>query len=119
MATPFKINIPDEELILLKNKLQLTRLPDELDDAGQDYGAPLSDIRRLVSRWVDGYDWRKHENALNDEPSQSTRDVQVDGHGSLNIHYIHKQSEVKSTIPLLFVHGCAYMFLSAFSSTLT
>ncbi|KAF8194144.1 Alpha/Beta hydrolase protein [Pholiota molesta] len=37
---------------------------DELDDAGWDYGAPLSDIRRLVQRWKDGYDWRKHEARL-------------------------------------------------------
>ncbi|KAJ8073604.1 hypothetical protein PM082_011882 [Marasmius tenuissimus] len=111
MATPFKIDVSDEELVLLKNKLKLTRFPDELEDAGWDYGVPLSDIRRLTSRWIDGYDWRKHEKALNDELPQFTRDIQIDGHGTLNIHFIHKQSEAKNAIPLLFIHGWPGSFI--------
>ncbi|KAJ8073602.1 hypothetical protein PM082_011880 [Marasmius tenuissimus] len=111
MTTPFTIDIPDQDILLLKDKLKLTRLPDELDDAGRDYGAPLSDIRRLVSRWTDGYDWRKHEKALNDELPQFTRDIQIDGQGTLNIHFVHKQSEVKNAIPLLFVHGWPGSFI--------
>ncbi|KAF9264376.1 alpha/beta-hydrolase [Marasmius fiardii PR-910] len=107
----FKINIPDESLEQLRKKLELTRLPDELDEAGWDYGAPLSDIRRLVARWKDGYDWRKHEKSLNDELPQFTRDIDVDGHGTLNIHYVHKESKAKSAIPLLFVHGWPGSFI--------
>ncbi|ESK84244.1 epoxide hydrolase [Moniliophthora roreri MCA 2997] len=105
MSSPFKIAIPDSALELLKKKLELSRLPDEIDDAGWDYGVPLADIRRLVARWKDGYDWRKHEKALNDEMPQFTRDIAVEGHGVLNIHYVHKESKVKGAIPLLFVHG--------------
>ncbi|KAK1221711.1 hypothetical protein PQX77_015482 [Marasmius sp. AFHP31] len=111
MATPFKINISDEELALLKNRLKLTRLPDELEDAGWDYGAPLSDIRRLTSRWIDGSDWRKHEKALNDELPQFTRDIQVDDHGTFNIHFVHKHSGAKNAIPLLFIHGWPGSFI--------
>ncbi|KAF7314035.1 EHN domain-containing protein [Mycena chlorophos] len=84
---PFKITVPDDALALLKAKLDLVTLPDELDDAGWAYGAPLADIKRLVGRWKDGYDWRKHEKALNDELPQFTRDVVVDGFGTLNVHY--------------------------------
>ncbi|EEB93462.1 hypothetical protein MPER_07875 [Moniliophthora perniciosa FA553] len=50
MSQPFKINISDEALDLLAKKLALTRLPDEIEDAGWDYGVPLQDIRRLVAR---------------------------------------------------------------------
>ncbi|KAF9264378.1 alpha/beta-hydrolase [Marasmius fiardii PR-910] len=107
----FRINIADESLEHLKRKIELTRLPDELDEAGWDYGAPLSDIRRLVARWKDGYDWRKHEKSLNDELPQFTRDIDVDGHGTLNIHYVHKESKAKSAIPLLFVHGWPGSFI--------
>ena len=102
----FRISIPEERLSILQQRLALTNLPDEIEDAGWDYGAPLADIRRLVSRWKDGYDWRKYEAQLNDELPQFTRDIEVEGHGTLNVHYIHKKSEVVDAIPLLFVHGC-------------
>ena len=108
----FNIAVPDEDLDFLRQKLQSTRLPDELDDADWDYGVPLADIRRLVDRWKDGYDWRKHEKALNDEMPQFTRDIEVEGHGSLNVHYVHKRSERIDAVPLLFVHGCEYFLLS-------
>ena len=102
----FKIAVLDEDLSILQQKIALTTLPDELEDAGWDYGVPLADIRRLVSRWKEGYDWRKHEAQLNAELPQFTKDIEVEGHGTFNIHYVHKKSEVVDAIPLLFVHGC-------------
>ncbi|KAF9260263.1 alpha/beta-hydrolase [Marasmius fiardii PR-910] len=111
MATRFEINVPEESISLLKQKLELTRLPDELDEAGWDYGVPLSDIRRLVARWKDGYDWRKYEKELNDELPQFTRGIEVEGHGVLNVHYVYKESQAKGAIPLLFVHGWPGSFI--------
>ncbi|PPQ92837.1 hypothetical protein CVT25_004325 [Psilocybe cyanescens] len=105
IITPFKINIPDERIEFLHKKLALTTLPDELEDAGRDYGVPLADVQRLVTRWKSGYDWRKHEKVLNDELPQFLTDIDVDGHGTLKIHFVHKKSEVGGAIPLLFVHG--------------
>ncbi|KAH9018198.1 alpha/beta-hydrolase [Lactarius deliciosus] len=105
---PFKIAVPDDALALLKRKLDDTRLPDEVDAAEWAYGAPLADIRRLVSRWKDGYDWRTHERKLNVLP-MFTRTIAVDGFGELNVHYIHKKSAAKGAIPLLFVHGFAHV----------
>ncbi|KAF8194142.1 Alpha/Beta hydrolase protein [Pholiota molesta] len=109
--TPFKIVVPDASIELLHKKLALTVLPDELDEAGWDYGAPLSDIRRLLTRWKDGYDWRKHEAQINDELPQFTRDIEVEGFDTLNIHYVHQKSKVPDAIPLLFVHGWPGSFL--------
>lgn len=104
--TPFKINIPNSQLSRLQQKLALTILPDELPESGSDYGVPLSDIQRLLTRWGDGYDWRKHEAELNDDLPQFTRDIEVEGFGVLGIHYVHKKSILQTAIPLLFVHGC-------------
>jgi len=104
--TPFRIAISDQDIDDLKKRLDLTRFPDELEDVGRDYGAPLRDIQRLVAYWKDGYDWRKHEAQLNDELPQFTRDIEVEGFGLLNVHYVHKKSSVASAVPLLFVHGC-------------
>lgn len=113
----FRIAVPDDEIALLKQKLDLTRLPDELENVGRDYGAPLKDIQRLVAYWKDGYDWKKHEAQINAELPQFTRDIEVEGFGSLNIHYVHKRSTVPSAIPLLFIHGCECLSgLSALST---
>ncbi|TCD63169.1 hypothetical protein EIP91_005897 [Steccherinum ochraceum] len=100
----FKVSIPDSDLEILRRKLELVRLPDELDESGWEYGSPLADIRRLVSRWKEGFDWRAVEAKINELP-QFTRDIDVDRFGSLNIHYVHVKSEAKDAIPLLFVHG--------------
>jgi hypothetical protein len=103
---PFKITVPNDELALLKRKLEDTRLPDEVNGAKWDYGVPLGDIKRLANRWKDGYDWRTHERELNGLP-MFTRTIAVDGFGELNVHYVHQRSAIEGAIPLLFVHGCA------------
>ncbi|KIK93815.1 hypothetical protein PAXRUDRAFT_828591 [Paxillus rubicundulus Ve08.2h10] len=102
---PFTIAITDQQLETLRHKLELTTFPDELEDAGWEYGAPLADIKRLVQRWTHGYDWRKHEKELNDEMPMFTRNIDVDSFGTLNIHYVHKKSDIADAIPLLFCHG--------------
>ena len=103
---PFAITVPQAEIDLLKKKLSLVRLPDELDGAGWNYGAPLAHVKRLVERWQTGFNWRERENAINASLNQFTRDVPVDNFGTLNIHYVHQKSVCENAIPLLFVHGC-------------
>ncbi|KZP18593.1 alpha/beta-hydrolase [Athelia psychrophila] len=108
---PFQIDISPEQIAQLKQKLSLTVFPDELEEAGWPYGAPLGDIKRLVARWSDGFDWQAQEAAINADLPQFTRDIEVDGFGKLNIHYVHKKSTVTHAIPLLFVHGWPGSFL--------
>jgi hypothetical protein len=105
---PFKISVSDDKIAQLKAKLDNATFPDELEDSGWAYGAPLKDIKRLVARWQNGFDWRAHEKMINDELPQFTRDINIDGFGNLNIHYVHQKSPVVDAIPLLFVHGCEY-----------
>ena len=102
---PFKLAVPDADIDLLQRRLELVRFPDELEGAGWDYGSPLADVKRLAAHWKNGFDWRKAEAEINKLP-MFTRDIEVDGFGTLNIHYVHQVSEVKGAIPLLFVHGC-------------
>ena len=107
LESHFQISVPDDAPALLQRKLADVRFPDELSDAGWDYGAPLSDVKRLVNMWKDGYDWRAHERELNQLPI-FTQDIEVEGFGILSIHYVHQRSELESAIPLLFVHGCTW-----------
>jgi Epoxide hydrolase N terminus len=110
-STPFQIAVSDAQLSVLQQKLALTTLPDEIDDAGWSYGTPLADMQRLINRWKNGYDWRKEEAKLNAEMPQFTRDIDVEGFGTLNIHYVYKRSKVEGAIPLLFIHGCTRFLL--------
>lgn len=104
-AKPFALNVPDADLELLREKLELVTFPDELEGAGWKYGLPLADAKRLTGYWKTTFDWRKAERAINKLP-QFTTDIEVEGFGSLNIHFVHQKSEVENAIPLLFVHGC-------------
>ena len=114
----FKIHVSDADLDLLKQKLTLTRFPDELEDAEWEYGVPLVDIKRLVARWEDEFDWRKSEERIDAELPQFTRDISVEGHGSVNVQYVHKRSELEGAVPLLFIHGCTFGLLG-FATTQT
>ncbi|KAI9064689.1 alpha/beta-hydrolase [Trametes sanguinea] len=107
---PFTLSIPDSDLELLHKKLDLVRFPDELENVGWDYGAPLGDIQRLVEHWKTKFDWRKAEAEINKLP-MFTRNIDVEGFGTLNIHYVHQKSDVQKAIPLLFVHGWPGDFL--------
>lgn len=104
-ATPYTVNIPDDRLRKLRSKLAVVDFPDELDAAEWDYGAPLTDVKRLTAYWKDEFDWKKQEKELNRLPNFQTS-VKVDGFGALDIHFVHQRSEAPNAIPLLFVHGC-------------
>ncbi|KZV79145.1 alpha/beta-hydrolase [Exidia glandulosa HHB12029] len=110
-AVPFAVNVPDAELVQLYQKLDLTRWPDELEGAGWSYGAPLADVKRLATYWRESFDWRAQETKINDALPQFTTDVDVDGFGTLNIHFVHKRSSRPDAIPLLFQHGWPGSFL--------
>jgi len=107
---PYILSIADADIDLLHRKLDLVRLPDELDGAGWEYGVPLADVGRLLARWKEGFDWRAAEARINEIP-QFTRNIDVDGFGTLDVHYIHQKSLVKNAIPLLFLHGWPGHFL--------
>ncbi|KAI5200538.1 tartrate dehydrogenase [Aureobasidium subglaciale] len=101
---PFTISVPQTKIDRLKQKLAVIDLPDELDDAGWDYGASLPEVKKLLKYWQNTYDWRKHEAELNELPNYNTG-IRVDGFNELQIHFVHQKSEVKNAVPLLFCHG--------------
>jgi pimeloyl-ACP methyl ester carboxylesterase len=67
-------------------------------------GTPLIEVKRLTEVWKNDFDWRKAEAKINVLPHYIT-DIDVEGFGSLNIHFLHSKSSIKTAIPLLFVHG--------------
>jgi pimeloyl-ACP methyl ester carboxylesterase len=109
--TPFKIAIPEDKLLRLKQKLSLADFPPDLDDCeAWLHGPPSHDISRLTQYWANKYDWRKAEAQLNEMP-QFTANVDVDGFGTYDVHFVHQESEREKAIPLLFVHGWPGSFI--------
>jgi len=107
---PFVVSVPDSELERLATKLSTASFPDELEDSGWDYGAPLADVKRLVAYWKDQFDWRKVESKINELPNYRVL-IQAEGFEALNIHFVHQKSKVVDAIPLLFCHGWPGNFL--------
>ena len=105
-VVPYTINVPAEQLQLVRDKLAIATFPAAVDFSDDwNYGAPLTDIKRLAHRWAYGFDWRAQEARLNELPNYLTK-VDVDGFGMLNIHFVHQRSDGHNSIPLLFCHGC-------------
>jgi len=103
---PFKIDVPDEKLHLLKAKLSHATFPDHVPMSDNwDYGAPISDLKRLISHWREAFDWRDEEAKLNATLPQYTTRIDVDGFGELDIHFVYQRSDRPGSIPLLFCHG--------------
>ena len=97
--TPFAIHITPDALHDLRLRLQSTRWPDEIDQAGWSYGANLGYMKELVRHWSHDFSWEKQENRLNSYPQYQTT---IDG---LKIHFIHAKGKSPKTIPLLMTHG--------------
>src|SRR5258708_15366894 len=54
----FEIPYSESAVTDLRARLQRTRWPDQLADAGWRYGAELEFMRELCRYWSDGFDWR-------------------------------------------------------------
>lgn len=107
----FKIAVPDDKLGRLNRKLELTDYPSEQINAEPWLqGPPLADIKHLTKYWQTGFDWRATEAKLNQLP-QYTTEVDIQGFGTYEVHFVHQASEVKDAIPLLFAHGWPGSFI--------
>lgn len=95
----FRIEVPEQEIENLRDRLAKTRWPDELPDSGWQYGVPLDYLRDLAAYWASGFDWRAQEARLNEYPQFVTT---IDGQ---RIHFLHIQSPEPDALPLLLTHG--------------
>ena len=96
---PFRVNIPEEQLVDLRRRIAATRWPDQETVNDQSQGIQLAKIKPLVEYWGTGYDWRKAEAKLNALPQFMTR---IDG---VDIHFIHVRSKHPNALPLIMTHG--------------
>ncbi len=73
---PFKINVSDEAITDLRERLAMTRWPQQVA-ADWSHGQPVPFIRELAEQWAH-FDWRAVETKLNALPAVLDRDRRAD-----------------------------------------
>src|SRR3954453_17399550 len=95
--SPFNIDVSEEELADLRDRINATRGPDRETDATQ--GVQLATIQALAQYWPRDYDWRRFEERVKALPHFVT---EIDG---VDIHFIHVRSDHEDALPLIVTHG--------------
>ncbi|MFL6513392.1 MAG: epoxide hydrolase family protein [Chthoniobacterales bacterium] len=96
---PYQINVPEEALTDLRQRIKATRWPEMETVTDQSQGVQLSTMKELAQYWATDYDWRKCEEKLKALPNFVTT---IDG---LDIHFIHVRSKEKHALPMIITHG--------------
>jgi pimeloyl-ACP methyl ester carboxylesterase len=96
---PFRIDVPEEDLVDLRRRITATRWPDKETVSDRSQGVQLAKFQPLVEYWGTDYDWRKVEARLNELPQFIT---EIDG---LDIQFAHIRSPHEDAMALLMTHG--------------
>jgi pimeloyl-ACP methyl ester carboxylesterase len=96
---PFQIDVPEDELVDLRRRIEATRWPEKETVEDQSQGPRLATMQALARYWATEYDWRKCEARLKALPHFIT---EIDG---LDIHFIHVRSKHDDALPLIVLHG--------------
>lgn len=96
---PFAVAIGDDVLADLRDRLSRTRFPGDFGNREWTYGTNEDYLRDLVGYFLDEFDWRAQERAIN-AVQQFT--ATVDG---LPIHFVHERGRGPAPIPLVISHG--------------
>ena len=59
VVRPFRVDVPEEELVDLRRRIAATRWPDRETVPDRSQGAQLAELQMLVRYWSADYDWRK------------------------------------------------------------
>jgi len=102
---PFSIQIEEEILSDLRERILRTRWPDQAPGAAWDQGTDLNYLKQLLAYWADGFDWRAQERELN---AVNHFRAELDG---VHIHFVHERARHGQGIPLILTHGWPSTFI--------
>ena len=100
MIRDFKIYIPDDQLDLLYQKIDLTRWPDEMNTDKWSMGTDKAFLQNAMHVWRNDFSWRDHEAKLNEAGSYKFLTS-----SGLELHYLHQKTNLENAIPILLTHG--------------
>ena len=101
---PFRIDIPQGRLDLLEARLRNTVWADVPDASSWAYGVAGDYLRELAEYWIEQYDWREHETAMN---QWTHLRGEVDG---VTLHLLHERGSGSAPVPLILTHGWPWTF---------
>src|SRR5215210_6878498 len=96
---PFHVDVPEEELVELRRRLEATRWPSKELVEDRSQGVQLATLQALARYWTTDYDFGRIEARLNALPQFTT---EIDG---VDIHFIHVRSPHEDALPLIMTHG--------------
>jgi pimeloyl-ACP methyl ester carboxylesterase len=96
---PFTVEIPEEDVVDLRRRIEAVRLPSKELVNDRSQGVQLATIRELAGYWASDYEWRRCEARLNALEQFKT---EIDG---VDIHFIHVKSRHENALPLIMTHG--------------
>ena len=99
MIHPFILDVPDETLDHIRTRVAEYPWHEMPDDGGWAYGTNLDYMKALCEYWLDEYDWRTNEAAIN---RFSHFIAPVDG---IDLHFIHEKGSGPAPVPLIISHG--------------
>jgi len=99
MVKPFKVNISDQIIKDVYDKVKKYPWHEMPNDGGWEYGTNLDYMKEISKYWVSEFDWRKHEKEINKFPNFI---AEVD---NIDIHFIHEKGSGPKPMPLLISHG--------------
>ena len=98
-AKPFTLNVSNEAIADLRERLVRTRFPDQAPGPAWAYGTQVDYMQELVAYWRDTFDWRAQEARLNAFPQFK---VAID---DISLHFLHVPGKGPNPYPLLLSHG--------------
>lgn len=99
MVKPFKVDISDQIIKNIYDKVKKYPWHEMPNDGGWEYGTNLDYMKEISKYWVSEFDWRKQEKEINKFPNFITKIDDID------IHFIHEKGSGSKPIPLLISHG--------------
>ncbi|MFL2559277.1 MAG: epoxide hydrolase family protein [Arenicellales bacterium] len=99
MIRPFQIEVPVETLELIRRQVASYAWHEMPDDGGWAYGANLAYMKELCAYWLDEFDWRVQEAAIN---RFAHFIAPVDG---IDLHFMHEKGSGPAPMPLIISHG--------------
>ena len=99
MVKPFKVNISDQIIQNIYDKVKKYPWHEMPNDGGWEYGTNLDYMKEISKYWVSEFDWRKHEKEINKFPNFIT---EID---NIDIHFIHEKGSGSKPMPLIISHG--------------
>ena len=101
---PFEIDVPDAALDDLVLRLRRTRYADDFGNDDWTFGVPRSYLSGIVDHWIERFDWRAQERAMN---GYANFLVEIDG---IPIHFVHEHGRGPAPMPLILTHGWPWTF---------